>query len=265
MKIRPGMKRVYAFAITGAVVVTALAGASLTQGASEQQQSAFVPITPCRLFDTRPSSKVGALRTFKKNDTQTASVRGENGECNIPQSATGVALNVTSIGGTAPSFLQLWPAGAARPTSSNLNWGPGQAPTPNKVDIGLSAAGKMSVYNLDGQVDVIADVVGYYSPVERLSGTISAVQVRSATITMEVNASGTGSNGNATAECLPGWKAIAGGVEGPESTPLNVRASRPEPLNDPTGWFGDVRSSSKTPGEESVTATVYAVCITLST
>src|SRR5690606_16561741 len=126
------------------------------------------------------------------------------------------------------------------------------------------AAGKISVYNLDGQVDVIADVVGYYSPVERLTGTISAVQVRSATLTMELNSSGTGSNGNATAECLPGWKAIAGGVEGPESTALNVRSSRPEPLNDPTGWFGDVRSSSNSPGNTGVQATVYAVCITLS-
>lgn len=264
MKTRFGMKRVHAFAITGAIVVGALAGAQLTQGATNETQSAFVPIAPCRLLDTRPDSKVGSLKTFTGNKTQDAMVRGTNGNCTIPPAATGVALNVTAVGGTQASFLQLWPADAKKPTTSNLNWQAGQAPTPNKVDIGLSSTGEMSLYNLAGQVDVIADIVGYYSPVASVKGAISAVEVRTAQITLEKNTTGTGSNGSATAQCPAGMAAIAGGVENPVGYALNTRSTRPQPTSNPTGWFGDVRSSSNEPGNLGVKATVYAVCITLT-
>lgn len=256
------MKRVYAFAVAGAAVVGVMAGAQLTQGATAETQAAFVAITPCRLIDTRPASKIGTLKTFTSDKTQTAQVRGTNGECNIPPEATGIALNVTAVGGTQNSFLALWPAGATRPKTSNLNWNAGQAPTPNKVDIGLSSGGAMSLYNRFGQVDVIADVVGYYSPVATAKGTISAVQIRTAQITLQKNASGAGSNGNATATCPAGMVAIAGGVENPVGYALNTRSTRPNPVgNNPTGWFGDVRSGTDLTG---VTATVYAVCITLN-
>ncbi len=264
--IRPRrVNRLYAFAAVGAITVAGLAGTQLAQGATPQQQSAFVPITPCRLIDTRPApDRVGTLGTFSAGQTQVANVRGVNGECNVPVEATGVAANVTAIGGTAPSFLQLWPAGATQPRSSNLNWLPGQAPTPNKVDIGLSAQGQMSIFNLNGTVDVIVDVVGYYSPIASASGTVQAVRVRQATITMQLNQNGGGTNGSATALCDPGFVAIAGGVEGPIGVPLNTRSTRPEPVgNNPTGWFGDVRSSS--PATVGETATVFAVCIQLST
>jgi hypothetical protein len=265
--IRPRrVNRLHAFAAVGAITVAGLAGAQLTQGAATPvEQSAFVPITPCRLLDTRPDpDRVGTLATFSAGQTQVADVRGINGECNIPVSATGVAANVTALNGSAPSFLQLWPAGATQPRSSNLNWLPGQAPTPNKVDIGLSAQGQMSIFNLNGTVDVIVDVVGYYSPIASATGTVQAVQIAQAQITMALNSNGGGTNGNAVAQCPTDFVAIAGGVEGPAQVPLNTRTSRPEPLgNNPTGWFGDMRSSSEsTVGQ---VATVYAVCIRLST
>jgi hypothetical protein len=259
------MKRVHAFAAVGAVTVGVLAGAQLTQGASSVTQTAFVPVTPCRLLDTRPApDRVGVLGTFNAGETQTARVVNINGNCNIPVSATGVAMNVTALNGTQPSFLTMWPAGAAQPTTSNLNWLPGQPATPNKVDIGLSANGEMSMFNLNGRVDVIVDVVGYYSPIASATGTVQAVQIAQAQITMALNQNGGGTNGNAVAQCPSGFVAIAGGVEGPIGVPLNTRSSRPEPLSsNPTGWFGDVRSSD--PGTVGETATVYAVCIQLST
>ena len=47
--------------------------------------------------------------------------------------------------------------------ASNLNWVPGAPPTPNKVDVKLSADGWIDLFNLAGQVSVLADVVGYYA------------------------------------------------------------------------------------------------------
>jgi hypothetical protein len=50
------------------------------------------------------------------------------------------------------------------PLASSLNWRAGAPPTPNKVDVQLSSAGAIKLYNLAGKVDVVADVVGYYRP-----------------------------------------------------------------------------------------------------
>ena len=48
--------------------------------------------------------------------------------------------------------------------ASSLNPVAGAPATPNKVDVKLSGDGKISLFNLAGTVDVLADVVGYYSP-----------------------------------------------------------------------------------------------------
>jgi hypothetical protein len=56
----------------------------------------------------------------------------------------------------------LFPAASTRPNASNLNPSPGQPPTPNAVNIDIDAAGQFSVYNLQGNVNVIIDVVGVY-------------------------------------------------------------------------------------------------------
>ncbi len=128
-------------------------------------EATFVPITPCRLADTRSGidnvgtrdTPVGPAESFVQQ------VTGTNGNCTIPTDATGVALNVTSVGATAGSFLALYPADAVRPTVSNLNYRPGQAPTPNKVDVKLSPTGAIRIFNNAGSVDVIADIAGYYT------------------------------------------------------------------------------------------------------
>ena len=125
--------------------------------------SAFVPIVPCRLFDTRATDQVGARSTpMSAQEIATFAVWGHNGNCDIPTTATGIASNVTTINPTAVSYLTVFPADAARPLTSNLNWTPASPPTPNQVTVGLSAAGAIKVFNLAGSVDVFVDIVGYY-------------------------------------------------------------------------------------------------------
>ncbi len=89
---------------------------------------------------------------------------GVNGNCNIPTTATGVSMNVTVVNGNGrrASSRSGRVTPTSRPDASNLNWGPGSPPTPNKVDVKLSDNGKVSFYNRNGSVDMIADVVGYY-------------------------------------------------------------------------------------------------------
>jgi hypothetical protein len=129
--------------------------------------STFVPVTPCRLFDTRPAPfNVGAKDTplgAGDSNRWTQPVRGVNGDCSIPSDAVGISMNVTIVNPTHQSNLRVFPADVPTPNASNLNWLAGQSPTPNKVDVKLSPDGEIKLYNFNGSVNVLADVVGYYT------------------------------------------------------------------------------------------------------
>lgn len=162
-----GVHRTRWAAAGAALAVTIGSGGLMTTSASigSGDRAVFVPITPCRLLDTRPGSdNVGARNgPLGSGETFTTSVRGANGNCTIPDDATAVAMNVAVVDGTAASFLTLWPSDASRPLTANLNWVAGAPPTPNKVDVRIGADGRISMFNLTGNVHVVADVFGYYA------------------------------------------------------------------------------------------------------
>lgn len=138
----------------------------------------FVPITPCRLFDTRPApDRVGLYGAFGVDDTKTIQARGTNGKCTIPTDAVGLSLNVTALGATTLTYLTIWPGGS-RPIASSLNPSPGEPPTPNAVATNLSATGAFNVYNLAGSVEVLVDVNGYYtkSSLQQLNQRLMALE-----------------------------------------------------------------------------------------
>ena len=156
------------WAAIGAAVAVSLGvgGVAVTNAVvSNGDRDVFVPISPCRLFDLRAAEQIGPRGTpLQPGETLTQPVSGSNGDCLIPADATAVAMNVTAVGGTADSYLTIWPSDVApQPVASNLNWAPGSPPTPNKVDVKLSADGKINLYNNAGTVSVLADVVGYYA------------------------------------------------------------------------------------------------------
>ena len=146
--------------------VSVLAGSipSAQASVSSGSRAIYVPITPCRLFDTRPApSNVGTRVTpIGPGEIFTLQVRGSNGNCNIPAEAVGVAMNTTAVNGTASSYLTVYPADAGRPLASSLNWSAGQGPSPNQLNVTLAADGRISMFNFAGAVDVLGDIVGYY-------------------------------------------------------------------------------------------------------
>jgi hypothetical protein len=163
-------------AVGAAIAVTLGAGGvSLTQAAiTSGEKPVFVALpAPCRLADTRPDSTVGPKSTVLaagESNAYEIQVTGGSGNCTgalaVPDDATGVALNVTAIARTAPvtgrSYFTVYPADAARPHTSNLNFLAADPPVPNKVDVGLSADGRIRIFNNEGQADVAVDVFGYY-------------------------------------------------------------------------------------------------------
>jgi len=86
--------------------------------------------------------------------------RGKSGQCTIRNDAVGLLLNVTAVGATSQTNLRIFPSDARTPDASNLNPGPGQPPTPNAVTTKLSANGRFSVFNQNGSVNLVIDVVG---------------------------------------------------------------------------------------------------------
>ena len=84
------------------------------------------------------------------------------GRGGVPADATAVVLNVTAIDASEETFLTVWPTGAARPRTSNLNPAVGEPPSANLVTVGVGDGGRVSVFNLTGDVHVVADVTAYY-------------------------------------------------------------------------------------------------------
>lgn len=154
------------WAAIGAAVAVSLGGTTIgivNAASSSGERAVFVAITPCRLFDTRATEPVGPRTTpLGPGETFQQSVRGTNGNCVLPSDAVAVALNMTAVNGTSASYLTVWPSDATRPLASSLNWVAGAPPTPNKVDVKLGADGAIKLFNNAGNVDVLADVVGYY-------------------------------------------------------------------------------------------------------
>jgi hypothetical protein len=84
------------------------------------------------------------------------------GVCGIPLSAKAVVLNVTVVAPVAAGNLRLFPAGAAVPAASAINFSAGQVRA-NSAVVGLSANGQVGVYAGlgSGTTHVILDVSGY--------------------------------------------------------------------------------------------------------
>lgn len=115
----------------------------------------FTPVAPARVLDTRlgigaPRAKIGAGRTV------TLTVPG------LPSDTTAVVLNVTAANPTAPGYVTAYPAGATRPSTSNLNFTAGRA-VANLVSVRVSS-NRVTFYNSAGSTDVIADLAGYFAP-----------------------------------------------------------------------------------------------------
>jgi hypothetical protein len=154
-------------AVGAAVAITLGAGGiGLVSATDPSDAVTFVPITPCRVMDTRTEYNVGPktspLGPGEVHTVNTTS--GNTGDCTgIPASATGVSLNVTALDATLPTFLTVWATGEPQPDASSLNPVPGAPPTPNAVTTAINGGGQFDIYNLQGNVQVIADINGYYT------------------------------------------------------------------------------------------------------
>ena len=126
----------------------------------EPANSTYVPVTPARVLDTRtgtgaPNAPLGPDSTI---DVTVAGVGG------VPVSnVLAVVLNVTATDMVGPeTYLTVFPTGSPRPVASSLNLTEGRT-APNLVVARVGAGGRVSIYNHQGSVAVLADVQGWYA------------------------------------------------------------------------------------------------------
>lgn len=129
----------------------------------------FIPVTPCRVADTRSASyNVGAFLdgtpSLQGGVTRAFFVKGS---CGVPANAQAVSLNATAVNQSAKGFLALWPGGTTWSGTSTLNF----------PAVSTSAVANAAVVPLSGcaspcgdldalssaNLDVVLDVNGYYA------------------------------------------------------------------------------------------------------
>ncbi len=152
----PGVARATVPAVVPVVVPPAAGGA----GGPTATTGEFVALSPVRICDTR--NGVDGRRTpIAPGETMTVQITGVGG---VPaDGVVAVAVNVTSVHATQPTYLTVFPSGTPLPSSSTLNPVPDRA-VANTTMVGVGADGRIAIFNPFGAVDCIVDVMGYFGP-----------------------------------------------------------------------------------------------------
>jgi hypothetical protein len=156
-------------------IIAILAVPALCQAQVIANNQTFNTISPCRLIDTRLSGQ-----RFSPNQTQTFNIVGDlssqggnpNG-CNLPPFSNSVpqvqalAINYVAVNPAGPGHLAVWPSDQPMPGTSAINFQllnpnlniANEVPTAVRQDV----PGADFSVNSSQAVDVVADIVGYYS------------------------------------------------------------------------------------------------------
>ena len=151
--------------------------------AAEASAQVYVPLPPCRAVDTRTSQggtgalAAGELRAFQISGT--SGFEGPNaGGCGIPEGtpalASAVMMNIVAAAPTGPGNLRAWPLGDVEPLASVVNFSAAAGTNlANGVIVpvyGATASSDINVRASFSSVDVIIDVLGYFTDLTTLDG-----------------------------------------------------------------------------------------------
>lgn len=149
------------------------ASTAFAQIGSTTTDLVFTPVTPCRIFDTRPafggSGAIAAAGT--KNflvwvGSSFAFQGGAATNCggNAGSNTTGVAVNLTVVTPATGGYITAFPYNTTKPTAATVNFNAGDV-RGNFAIVQIPAGVNsfdMSIYSTS-TVDVVGDIVGFYS------------------------------------------------------------------------------------------------------
>lgn len=119
----------------------------------------FIPITPCRVADTRNASGPFGGPSLTGGTSRSFAI--PNSACGVPSTAAAYSLNVTVVPRKSLGYLTIWPTGQSQPLVSTLN-SDGRIKADAAI-VPAGTAGAISVFATD-TTDVILDIDGYFVP-----------------------------------------------------------------------------------------------------
>jgi hypothetical protein len=173
----------------------ATAGSAFAQIGTIDKDLVFTPVTPCRLFDTRPSqggtgaiAAAGVKNLLVWGQSSYAAQGGSASNCDLlaaGSNVAAVAVNLTVITPATGGYITAYPFGTALPTAATVNFVGGDIVRGNftvaKVNQGAGLF-HLTIYS-SSLADVVGDVVGFYSrPVsagslECVNSTLKSVSI----------------------------------------------------------------------------------------
>jgi uncharacterized repeat protein (TIGR03803 family) len=120
----------------------------------------FISMPPCRVVDTRDSTKPSGFGPPSLAGEATRSFAIPSGACGIPAAAQAYSLNVTVVPDGELGYLTVWPTGQSQPVASTLNSLDGEVKA-NAAIVPAGGGGAINVFATD-DTDVVLDINGYF-------------------------------------------------------------------------------------------------------
>lgn len=214
----------------------------------------FVPVNPCRIFDTRLAGGAIAANTVRSFDvtavtdyTFQGGAASDCGGVGAAGSFAAAAINFTVVTPGIAGYITAFPYLGTQPLAATVNYAAGDI-VGNYAVVKLdqsSAANELSVYSL-AQTHLVADIVGYYTTAVAPASAPLALEcneVVSTAVTIGANAT----NNVFSPACAAGYTKVAVQCR-PDSFNLRLAGSWTDHCN----YFNG--------GAASATATAAAKC-----
>src|SRR6267142_1160282 len=143
---------------TAACVVTM--NSAQTVSATFTAALSFVPVTPCRVADTRNAN--GAFGGPFLPGGTTRGFIVSNSACNIPATAQAFSLNVTVVPHGPLGFLTMFPCGGTLPLASTLNSPDGRIKAAAAI-VPAGTNGDVCAF-VTNDTELVLDINGYFTP-----------------------------------------------------------------------------------------------------
>ena len=147
-----------------------------TAGNGAPTPGGYVPVNPARMVDTR----IGTGLPQAKLATGSTTAISVGGLHNVPSDASAVFLMLTTISTSATAgYFSPYPTGATRPANVSLNYLANTATILGAaVDLGAGGQFNLWIGPAGTAIDVIVDVVGYYTATPGTKGAFTPASAR---------------------------------------------------------------------------------------
>jgi hypothetical protein len=171
----------------------------------------YVPVTPCRILDTRVAGgpiPANSFRDFDVTDViRYAPQGGDTSNCNVGDkgSFAAAAINFTVVTPSAAGYITAFPYLASQPTAATINYVAGDIRNGLAITrLDQSAATyEFSVYSF-AQTHLVADIVGYFREPEATA--LECMNLASPLY----NVAGGGAIAGTSPSCPVGYTAVSG-------------------------------------------------------